>query len=385
MQTGLFTPLQIRDLTLQNRSVVSAMCLYSAQADGVARVLHEAHLTRFALGGAALIFTEATAISPTGRISPGDLGIYTDRQTERLGEITRKIKELGSVPGIQISHAGRKGSGIAPWAARDACDGVEGFPWQTVAPSDVPAPGKPAPRALSGSEIEQLLQDWIVAAKRADAAGFEVLELHGAHGYLLHQFLSPLTNQRTDEWGGSLENRMRFPLEVVRAVRAVWPAGKPLFYRMSVSDGANMHWTLADSITFARHLGDLGVDVVDCSGGGIEDATHRAPPSGYGFQVPSAAALKRDAGVKTMAVGLITHARQANQILADGHADLVALARQNLINPNWTALARQELDGDFSDFPPQFSSFLSRWSDVLANLPPQVATADPTNPRTARE
>lgn len=375
MRPGLLTPLQIRDLTLVNRSVVSAMCLYSAGTNGVARTFHEAHLTRFALGGAGLIFTEATAISADGRITPADLGIYTDEQAGRLGEIAGKIKELGSVPGIQISHAGRKGSGIAPWAAPEDYAQTEGFPWDIKAPSAIAAPRKATPEALSAPEIDQLLQDWIAAARRADAAGFEVLELHGAHGYLLHQFLSPLTNQRRDNWGGSLENRMRFPLEVVRAVRAVWPAGKALFYRMSVGDGDNAHWSIADSITFAHRLKELGVDVVDCSGGGIEDATMRRPPGTYGYQVPWAARLKHDTGVRTMAVGLITDAHQADSIIAEGQADLVALARQNLVNPNWTALARHQLTGGHDGFPPQFASFLARWSNVVSALPPVADAA----------
>lgn len=343
----LFDPLELRELQLKNRVVVSPMCQYSAQ-DGVANDWHFVHLGRFALGGAGLIFVEATAVEAEGRISFADTGLYSDEQEAAFARIVRFLKSQGAAVGIQLAHAGRKASTLPPWEGggpTKASSAAAAQPWQPVAPSSLPfTEGYPVPTELTLADLQRLKRSFVHATERALRAGFDVLEVHAAHGYLLTQFLSPLSNQRSDQYGGSRDQRMRFPLEVVEQVRAVWPANKPLFVRISAVDGAPGGWSLDDSVVFARELQARGVDVVDCSGGGVTPSIATLPnPREPGYQVPFAARIKREVGIRTMAIGRITDAEQANTIVAEGSADLVALARQMLDDPNWALHARERL------------------------------------------
>ncbi len=286
------------------------MCQYSC-ADGVPSDWHLVHLGSRAVGGAGLVMVEATAVSPEGRISPADAGLWNETQTDAFKRISALIASLGSVPGIQLAHAGRKASTAPPWKGGHPIDARDGG-WQPVAPSPIPfGPGYPTPRELAPFEIEGLIRGFAAAAERALKAGFKVVEVHMAHGYLLHEFLSPLSNQRKDGFGGSLEGRFKFPLAVAAAVRAVWPDALPLFVRISATDWVDQGWDLEQSIAFARRLREIGVDLIDCSSGGmVPDARI---PAGPGFQVPFASAIRREAGIASGAVGLITNARQAEQ------------------------------------------------------------------------
>lgn len=336
----LFTPLRIRDIAFLNRVVVSPMCQYSSE-DGFANDWHLVHLGSRAIGGAALVIAEATAVEPRGRISPWDLGIWKDEHTAPLARIAHFVKEHDSVPGIQLAHAGRKASTDVPWRGGHTVPPSEGG-WQPIAPSAIPfTPDSPVPAELTVSEIHTIVANFAAAAERSLCAGFEVIELHAAHGYLMHEFLSPLSNQRTDEYGGSLENRMRFVLEVATAVRRAWPASLPLFLRISATDWADNGWTLEQSVELARAVQLLGVDLIDCSSGGT--IPHVSIPSDPGYQVPFAERIRRDTGILTGAVGLITDARQAEDIIASGSADLVLLAREFLREPYWPIKAAQEL------------------------------------------
>lgn len=354
---SLFTPMHLRSVTSRNRTMVSPMCQYSA-ANGMATDWHFAHLARFALGGFGIVMAEATAISPEGRITPGDLGIWNDEHIIPLARIAAFLKANHAVPAIQLAHAGRKASHQRPWEGNaplthaDAQARGEG-PWTTFGPSPLAFGDAPAPAALDAAGMEKIRVDFVAAAQRARAAGFDVIELHCAHGYLLHTFLSPLSNQRNDAYGGSLENRMRFPLEIVKALRNVWPETLPLFVRISAIDGAEGGWTLEDSVTFARALKALGVDVMDCSSGG--NSTQYNGPRGLGYQVPFAQHIKREVGIATCAVGLITQAAQAEAIVREEQADLVALAREALYNPNWANQAHHALQPDdhFAPWPQQ--------------------------------
>lgn len=371
--TQLFSPLPLRQMTLKNRLVVAPMCQYSAK-HGVANDYHLAHYGRFALGGFGLVIVEATAVVPEGRITYADLGLWDDAQIAPLKRVVDLIKASGAAAGIQLAHAGRKASSTVPWRggfteteAEKAALGFES--WTPVAPSAVPhAAGSPiyqTPHALTLAEIAALKDAFVAAARRADAAGFDVVEVHGAHGYLLNQFLSPLANKRSDQYGGSQENRMRFPLEVVAAVRAVWPAEKPLLVRLSVTDSHPEGWTTEDSIVLAKALKALGVDLVDCSSGGFDGAVN-APKALY--QVPLARAVRDGAGLPTAAVGLITRANEAAAIVDNGDADLVALAREALDDPNWPLHARAALGGtDYSDWPKQ-SGYAIRNKDRALRL-----------------
>lgn len=319
---------------------------------------------------------EASAVQDRGRITYGDMGIWSDTHGEALAPLAQIIREAGSVPAIQIGHAGRKASMQRPWHGNgplDETDAERGeLPWQIVAPSAEPAGEEfMVPQALSVEQIGELVEDFGAAAARADAAGFDLLEIHGAHGYLIHCFLSPLANFRTDEYGGSLPNRMRFALEVTRAVRANWPDHKPLFFRLSGVDGAEGGWQIEDSVALAKQLKEVGVDVIDCSSGGISAATSsvaKGLPRGPGFQVPIAAQVRREARIATQAVGLITDAEQAEKILQDGDADLVAIAREALYNPYWPRHAAQQLgvDDAFSGWPHQAGWWLSRRAKAMA-------------------
>ncbi|MGD9942444.1 MAG: NADH:flavin oxidoreductase/NADH oxidase [Burkholderiaceae bacterium] len=365
---GLFSSLRIRGLDLRNRIVVSPMCQYAA-VDGMAGDWHLVHLGKFAQGGAAAVMVEATAVEEGGRITHGDMGIWRDEQIEPLARICRFVTAMGAVPGIQLSHAGRKGSAQRPWhgngplGERDWLERGERA-WPVPAPSGIPVDAEwPVPHALSVAELDRIRASWCEAAVRAHRAGFRIAEVHCAHGYLLHQFLSPLTNHRTDDYGGDEQRRMRFPLEVIRSVRAAWPSDLPLFVRISAVDGYDGGLMLEDSIRFARAMVELGVDVVDCSSGGLirpaMAATAVSPPPG--FQVPYAEAVRAQTGIRTMAVGLIREAAQADAIVRQGRADLVAIAREALWNPNWPMSAAGELGLDpFRDVPVNYSLFLRR-------------------------
>ena len=377
-QPLLFTPLTLRGVTLPNRVVVSPLCMYSCDGDGMANDWHFAHLSTFARGHAGLVFCEATAVVPEGRITPQCLGIWTDEQAEALKPVTKFIESMGCVPGMQIAHAGRKAShmrpsvGARPLTDADAATG--NAPWPTVAPSAVPvSPDAPVPHAMTTEEIAELVQAFADAAKRAHAAGFKVLEIHGAHGYLIQSFLSPLGNQRNDAYGGDIQGRMRFALEVTAAVRAAWPDDLPLFFRISAVDGSEDGWSLDDSVVLGRELAALGVDVVDCSAGGIKGApAFRTPNSGGGerppgFQVPYAERVKHDSGIKTMAVGVIYDPHQAEAILAEDRADLVALGREIMYNPFWPLHAAEALNGDpgHEMWPEQYRWAVMRHSEIL--------------------
>ena len=346
----LFSPHRLRELEFRNRIFVSPMCQYSAN-DGLANTWHLVHLGGRAVGGAGLVMVEATAVAPEGRITPHCLGLWSDAHTEALQPIARFIKEQGAVPGIQLAHAGRKASVEVPWKGGGAVPAAAGG-WQPLSASGLAfAPGSPQPRALGGAELDALVQQFVDAAGRALAAGFEVVEIHMAHGYLLHEFLSPLSNQRTDDYGGELANRARLPRRVAAAVRERWPAALPVFVRISASDWVEGGWDLAQSVTLARWLKDAGIDLIDCSSGGLVPTARI--PAGPGFQTPFATAIREQVGIATGAVGLITDAVQAEQIVATGLADVVFLARELLRDPYWPLRAARQLGVDLA-WPPQY-------------------------------
>ena len=369
----LLTPFAIRDLTLKNRVVVSPMCQYSA-IDGVANDWHLVHLGRFAIGGAALVFVEATGVEARGRLSPGDKGQWNDEQARALSRIAEFLKANGAAAGIQLAHAGRKGSTRRPWdggkelAAEDAAKG-EG-PWETLAPSALRfADDYPLSKAMKTADMAEVIVAFREAALRAEMAGFDVVEVHGAHGYLLHEFLSPLSNHRTDDYGGSLEGRMRFPMEVIETVRAVWPMHKPLFLRLSCVDHVEGGLTIEDTIEVAKAAKALGVDVIDCSSGGNAPAQIPLSP---GYQVPYAEAVRREAGIAAMAVGLLLDPDLAQSVIAEGKADLVALARPALDDPNFAIHAVTALTGerDYSLAPTPAKSGLDRLAQGLRHMKP---------------
>jgi len=332
MSSKLFSPLSIKSITLKNRIVISPMCQYSS-IDGFANDWHLVHLGSRASGGAGLIIQEATAVAPEGRISPEDLGIWKDEHIEKLKAITAFIKSQNAVPGIQLAHAGRKASVSSPWNGNKKLEASQGG-WQTVAPSAIPYHDTEPflPEALDKQGIQKLISDFKSATRRAVQAGYEVLEIHAAHGYLNHQFLSPLSNQRTDEYGGSFENRIRFTMEVLEAVQSEWPKDLPLFVRISATDWADRGWNIEESIQFSKILKEKGVDLIDVSSGGL--VSHQKIPLEPGYQVPFAEKIKKETGIFTGAVGLITEATQAEEILESGKADLVLFARESLRNPD---------------------------------------------------
>ena len=339
----LFQPLTLRGLTLPNRIAVSPMCQYQA-VDGDAQDWHLVHLGGLAQGGAGLVLTEATAVSPEGRISPDDLGLWRDAQAEPLARIARFIVSQGAVPGVQLAHAGRKASNPAPWKGSGSLSPAEGG-WVPVAPSALPFDeGWSLPTALDEAGIAAVIQAFAAASHRALAAGFQVVEVHAAHGYLLHQFLSPLTNRREDRYGGSFENRTRLVREVVAAVRELWPARLPLFVRISATDWVAGGWDLDQSVALAKALKALGADLVDCSSGGL--VPRAEIPVAPGYQVPFAARIRAEAGLATGAVGLITEPRQAESILVQASADLVLLGRELLRDPRWPLQAAQALNAE---------------------------------------
>lgn len=348
---ALFDPFKLRGVTLRNRIVVSPMCQYSS-VDGFANRWHYVHLGSRAVGGAGLVFTEAAAVVPEGRISPADLGIYDDAHVERLREIVEFIDEQGAVAGIQLAHAGFKASTAPPWEGGGPVPPEQGGWLPVVAPSAVPfRDGWIVPHALDRAEIARIVAAFASAARRSVDAGFRVIEIHAAHGYLLHEFLSPLSNMREDEYGGSFENRTRALREVVSAVRAVLPEAMPLFVRVSASDWMEGGWTIDDSVELARSIKPLGVDLIDASSGGI--VPHAKIEVAPGYQVPFARRIRAEAHIATGAVGLITKPRQAEEIVARGDADVVLLAREVLRSPYWPLRAASELHADFA-WPRQY-------------------------------
>ena len=346
----LFSPFTLRDLTFKNRVFVSPMCQYSC-IDGLPNEWHMVHLGSRAVGGAALVFTEAASVTPDGRISPEDAGIWSDAHAAAWRPIASFIKAQGAVPGMQLSHAGRKASTFSPWRGHGAV-GSDAGGWPVIGPADAPfSPTYPVPRQMTVNEIGETVEAFVVATTHSLAAGFEVVEIHAAHGYLIHEFLSPLSNLRTDAYGGSLENRMRFPLEVCAAVRNAWPARLPVMLRISASDWMTGGWDVAQSIEFCTRAKALGIDLIDVSSGGnIADAKMTIRP---GYQVPFARAIRAGADIATGAVGLITEAVQAEQIIADGDADCVFLARALLRDPYWPRHAAKQL-GDTLEWPDQY-------------------------------
>lgn len=332
MASHLFSILQLKSIILKNRIVVSPMCQYSA-VDGFANNWHLVHLGARAIGGAGLIIQEATAVSPEGRISLGDLGIWSDEHIDKYRQITAFILKENAFPGIQLAHAGRKASMSTPWQGNRKLTADEGG-WQTVAPNAIPYHDDDTlpPAALDSAGIQKVIDDFRAAAARARLAGYKVLELHAAHGYLIHQFLSPLCNKRTDKYGGSFENRIRLLLQILEAVQHEWPADLPIFVRISGTDWAEGGWNVDESVALAKILKQKGVDVIDCSSGGA--VHHQQIPVAPGYQVPIACRVKMEAGIHTGAVGLITDANQAEEILQKGEADLIFFARESLRDPN---------------------------------------------------
>ena len=377
----LFTSLRLRELTLKNRVVVAPMHQYSG-VKGFANDWHLMNAGRYAAGGAGLVILESTKVERRGCGTVGDLGLWDDAFVPQLARIVDLVHECGAMVGIQLGHSGRKARAQRPWeggrpltrAAAEA-QGVDDWDaWELVAPSALAAEeGAPVPRALTREEIRATAEAWGKAAARAHAAGFDVVEIHGAHGFLIHEFLSPLANQRSDEYGGSEANRMRFALEVCECVRDNWPPGKPLFLRLSAEDDAG--WGPQQSVALAKLAKAKGVDVIDCSSGGIlGKAPAGAAKPAYGYQVPYAEKIRKESPIVTMAVGLIVHAQQAERILQEGRADLIALAREMLYNPNWTMDAAQKLgcDPQFELVPPPYRYWLSRRAATLPEVKPST-------------
>lgn len=375
--SALFTPLKIRGVTLPNRIAVSPLCMYSA-VNGLAQPFHFAHLSTFARGQAGLVFTEATAVAPQGRITPHCLGLWSDEHANAIKPIVEFIASMGVVAGIQLAHAGRKASSAAPFHGGKPLANDDPNAWQVVGPSAIAvAPGFPVPVELSVEDIGELVTAFADAAKRSVDCGFEVIELHGAHGYLMHSFLSPIANQRRDHYGGDLAGRMRFPLEVAKAVRLAVGEDMPLFFRISAVDGGEGGWSMDDSVAFSAELGKVGIDVVDCSSGGIHGAPRfRASDEGKplsqssarvpGFQVPYAERVKKETQLKSMAVGVIIDPMQAEAIINEDRADIVALGREIMFNPFWPLHAAQTLNADvnFELWPPQYKWAVDRRDQI---------------------
>ncbi|MBR8740631.1 NADH:flavin oxidoreductase/NADH oxidase [Nocardiopsis sp. MG754419] len=365
--SSLFTPLTLRSLTIPNRVWMAPMCMYSASMEGpdvgAPTDFHLTHLASRAAGGAGLVMAEATGVRADGRISPWDLGLWNDRQQEAFSRITAAIRAHGAVPAVQLAHAGRKAATDRPWLGGRGVAESEGG-WETVAPSAWAFEGLPVPHELTVEEIDGLVADFAASAERALAAGFQVAEVHGAHGYLIDSFLSPAGNRRTDEYGGDLEGRMRFPLRVVEAVRRVWPEELPVFFRVSATDWIEENpedtrtgWTGDDTVRLAKELQARGVDLLDVSSGGmVHDARIPAAP---GYQVPFATRVRQETGLPTAAVGLITDPRQAEEIISSGAADATMLGRELLRDPYWAHRAADALDVS-SDWPVQYGYAVGR-------------------------
>jgi len=344
----LFSPLTLRGVTFANRLWVSPMCQYSAPLDGIAREWHQVHIGSFATGGAGLIVMEATGVLPEGRISINCLGLWNDEQRDAYKPIVQFAHAMGTKIGIQLAHAGRKGSAMPPGSDHPIASAAEGG-WSTPAPSEIPFGKMPTPHAMSIEEIKNTVAAFGAAAKRAVEAGFDLVEIHAAHGYLIHQFLSPLSNARSDEYGGSFENRTRFLVQIVNAIRAVIPQSMPLFVRISASDWVDGGWDLPQSIELARVLKHIGVDLIDVSSGALSDK--QQIPVGPGYQVPFASAIKGEAEIPTSAVGMIHEAEFANEIVASGKADAVMAARTFLRNPRWALDVAHQLGADIHWVP----------------------------------
>lgn len=376
MSPLLFSSVQIRGVTSRNRIVLSPMCMYASAADGLATDYHLVHLGRMALGGAGIVIAEATAVEARGRVSSGDLGLWSDDHIEPLARIARFVRSHGAIPGIQLAHAGRKGATQAPWNGNGPlteADRQRGDPpWGVVGPSAIATgPGWPVPEALSLDELQAIVHAWRQAARRATQAGFEVIDIHGAHGYLLHSFLSPISNRRVDRYGGSFSNRMRLALEVVEAVRSELPSDKVLFYRLSAVDGVAGGLELEDTVAFVRELHARGVDVIDTSSGGI--VTDRIVDGrvgrGYSFHAPFSKYIRNVAGGMVGIVGLIVDAHQAEAALQEGEADLVFLGRELLSSPNWPHHAQAQLQGEsFHQWHKEAGWWLARRASVLRKL-----------------
>lgn len=363
----LFRPLELRGVETRNRVVISPMCQYSAH-EGHLDDWHLVHLGRFAIGGAGIIFTEATAVQKGGRITHGCPGLWADSQIPGHARIAQFALRNGAIPAIQLGHAGRKSSMQRPWFGNGPLGQSDldrgDMPWTPVGPSAIPvAEGWPIPHALSIPEIRQLVEDFVSATRRALQAGYRIVEIHGAHGYLLHSFLSPLSNKRTDRYGGDLQGRMRLACEIAEAVRATLPDDVPLFFRTSAVDGPPDGWTLEDTVVLASRLKEIGVDVMDCSSSGISGAATAGAGSKRqpGFQVPYAERVRKETGMLAMAVGLITHPVQAEEILERGQADLIAIAREALVDPMWALHAARDLGHDtvFASWPKQSGWWLA--------------------------
>jgi 2,4-dienoyl-CoA reductase-like NADH-dependent reductase (Old Yellow Enzyme family) len=376
-QPRLFTPIKLRDVTLKNRIVVAPMHQYAA-VDGYATDWHLMNAGRYAAGGFGLVMMESTKVDRRGCGTVGDLGLWKDDFVPGVKRCAELIRANGAVPAIQLGHSGRKARRRRPWEGGEPLERTPEIrdwdEWELIAPSALGSSNtEPVPRALSTEEVKALVEMWGEAARRANEAGFEALEIHGAHGYLIHQFLSPQANRRNDQYGGSDLNRMRFCIEVVEAVRARWPAHKPLFLRLSVEDDAG--WGPNESVALAKIVKPKGVDVIDCSSGGMRGApVVSAGPVTYGYQVPYAKKLRAEAGVMSMAVGLIVHADQAEAILQAGDADLIALAREALYNPNWAMDAAQKLgvDREFDSVPSAQAYWLSKRASSVKNIVPST-------------
>jgi 2,4-dienoyl-CoA reductase-like NADH-dependent reductase (Old Yellow Enzyme family) len=373
----LFTPLTIRDVTLRNRVVISPMATYSA-VDGIANDWHLGHYARLALGGAASVMVEATAVTDQGRITNGDVGLWSAAHVAPLRRISRFMKSHGVMPSIQLAHGGRKSSMQRPWHGNGAitpADIERGDKiWEIVGPTADPIDTDYiTPKALTALDLETLAQQWGEAAARAIDAGFEIIEIHNAHGYLVHQFLSPISNTRNDAFGGDFEGRTRFPLMIAEAVRAAVPKGTPVFLRVSAVDGIDGGWSMDDTVAYAKALGQRGVDLIDCSSGGLKGpATVARIKRSWGFQVPFAERVKRDAGVMSMAVGLILDPHHAEDVVQTGKADLVAIGREALVNPSWPqmaeiALGRAPSDA-MDDWPVQYGWWLKHREAALAQV-----------------
>jgi 2,4-dienoyl-CoA reductase-like NADH-dependent reductase (Old Yellow Enzyme family) len=376
--TKLFEPLQLRGTTLKNRLMISPMCTYRAGQDGMATDWHLMHYGRLAAGGAGMVMTESISVTPVGRHCYGDIGIWNDEQIAPLKRIADFIRAQDCVPAVQLQHAGRKASSTRPWdgGARALNEedlrlrGERG--WTTVAPSPLPyTQSAPTPRELTTAEVRELVSQYAAAAERALRAGFEVLEVHAAHGYLVNEFLSPIANHRTDEYGGNIQNRMRFLLEIIDAARRIWPKDKPLLVRVSAVDGMDGGWSLDDTVVLARELKLRGVDVIDCSSGGMGgSAVNARVPRGPGFQVPFAERVKLDADIPTIAVGLILKPAQAADIVDSGRADIVAIGREALRDPNWPNAARTLLQpkGGYAHWPDPVGWWLDKRAQSMASL-----------------
>ena len=377
----LFQPIKIRDVTLKNRVVVAPMHQYAA-VKGYPTDWHLMNAGRFAAGGAGLVFIESTKVERRGCGTAGDMGLWDDSYTEHFRRLADFIRSQNSVPAIQLGHSGRKARRFRPWEGGAPLTeegaikaGVDDWDdWELVAPSAIgSSETEPIPRALSFGEIQKTIENWSEAARRANEAGFEVLEIHAAHGYLLHQFLSPKANLRTDEYGGSESKRMRLPLEVAEAVRVNWPEDKPLFIRLSVEDDAG--WGPDESVRFSKLVRAKGVDVIDCSSGGMRGSpVLSAGPVGYGYQVPYAEKIRKETDLMSMAVGLIVHAEQAEEILQSGRADLIAIAREFLHNPNWALDAALKLgvEDAFKVTPPAYDYWLEKRSSSVKDVVPST-------------